>query len=71
MTYFVIEAIGSFAIALSFGALCCLLVRALKVRRRASKQLRMTREMRRAFEDELGQFPALFLGSPDRPAPLR
>lgn len=57
MTYFTIEAIGGFAIALSLGVLCCLLARMFKVQRRANKQLRLTREMRRAFEDQLEQLP--------------
>jgi hypothetical protein len=71
MTYFAIEVIGGFAIALSLTALCWLLARAFRIQRRASTQLRMTREMRRAFEEDLEQFPALFLGSPDRAAAIR
>ncbi|SEB01644.1 hypothetical protein [Variovorax sp. YR216] len=70
MTYFAIEVVGGFAIALSLGVLCWLLARALKVQHRANKQLRLTREMRRAFEDEFQPFPALFPGGPV-PAPPR
>ena len=58
MTYFAIEVIGGFAIALSLGVLCCFLARMLKVQHRANKQLRLTREMRRAFEARLERLPA-------------
>lgn len=63
MTYFALQVVGGIAVAMALGALCYLLARTLRLQCRASRQLRLTREMRCTFEDELERFPALF---PDR-----
>ena len=70
MTHFTLQVMGGFAIAVVLGVLFYLLARTLRLQRRASRQSRLSREMRHTFEDELKQFPAQFLdGGP--PAPLR
>jgi len=60
MIYFTLQVMGGFAIAVVLGALCYLSARTLRLQRRASRQLRLSREMRRTFEDELQQFPRRF-----------
>lgn len=52
MTRLALEVIGGLVITLGLCGLCYFSARTFRFRRRASKQLRLTREMRRAFEDE-------------------
>jgi len=60
VTQLTLQMMGGFAIAVVLGALFYLVARTLRVQRRASRQSRLSREMRHTFEDELKHFPARF-----------
>jgi len=52
VTYFAIQALGVLVVALVLGSLGYYLLCSIRRKRRATRQLHWSREMRRTFEDE-------------------